>query len=143
MSGGIFGIFGCHNWCGGRGCYWQLSGYRPGFAVKHPTKHRLTPTTKNCWTPNVSSADVEKPCSEGRKAILWKVCWVLGVPRLRRWRDSPNLRTSHLKLGRHIAEKFSLSVTPAPVMPAPAFHPDYCAAEMDQRILPKHRTRTP
>lgn len=55
---------------GGEGLLLATLGYRPGFAVKHPTMHRLAPTTKNCWAPNVSSADVEKPRSEGRKDNL-------------------------------------------------------------------------
>lgn len=118
-------------------------GYRSGFAVKHPTMHRLAPTTKIVGPQMSVVPMLRNPAVKEEKTIFWKVCRVIGLPRLRRWRDSPNLRTSHLKLGLHIAEKFSLSVTPAPVMPTPAFHPDYCAAEMDQRTPSKHRACAP
>ena len=44
--------------------YWNLVG-KDRDAAEHPTVHRVTPPPplKELFGPNVSSADVEKPCS--------------------------------------------------------------------------------
>lgn len=63
-------IFDCHNVQGmGRGCYWHLVGRghisKYLDAAKHPTVHRIAPTTKNHLAQNINnSAEILKPCSE-------------------------------------------------------------------------------
>lgn len=59
MSGNIFDS---HNVGVEGGCYWHV-GAAPRDAAIRPITHRAAPTTEDCLTPSINSAEVEKPCS--------------------------------------------------------------------------------
>lgn len=55
MSGDTFG---CYN-LGGR--YWHLVGRGQGCCQTTFCRHRMAPTTEDSLTPNINSAEAEKP----------------------------------------------------------------------------------
>lgn len=102
---------------GGGGLLLASIGYRPRMVPNALPCTRCPPYTKNCPAPNSITPRLinpevkeEKPCSESKLLVGMNMCirnsWA------QRWRESPNIRTSHLKPGMWVAEKFSLNVIP-------------------------------
>lgn len=138
QSGLIQGRFLVVTTGGGGDCYWHRLGTVQGCCQTSNNVQDIL-TTKNRPAPEVNSSEVEKPCSEGRKAKFWKE-WMC-PQEFPGTGDKESLQTSGPAIWSwecRLLENFPSTWPQHQVCLTSDFHPNLFSTQMDQFSPSEH-----